>query len=179
MKLSLALILSLVMANAMAQDSRTYTKVSSSKAIVTINTPDEDSVQAAIYLDGAENEKFIQDLLKDKNSELAKLKAKLELENCGEVSTDDNAWIDGCGEVHISDAVNTDFGRSGWMGGFSGYSFFVGFRSDGTGRFLSSNHLVQIFESTEALVDTEGEYTKTVEKTLSLGKIIELPSSDQ
>lgn len=178
MKKTMILMLSLVMVNSFASEGRSYQKTSSGEAIVTIKTEESDSTQAAVYLDGAENERFIQDLLKDKNSELAKLKAKIELDNCGENSTEENSWIDGCGEVEISDTIRTEFGRAGWMGGYAGYSLFVGFRSDGTGRFLNSTHLVTIYEGTDAKTNEEGEYTGVVEKTLALGKIIQLTSQE-
>ena len=178
MKKTLVAVLSLVMMNSFAQESRSYTKLSASEAQVTIKTEETDSTQGAVYLDGIENERFVQDLLKDKNSELAKLKAKIEMDNCGELSTEENSWIDGCGEVELTEAIRTSFGRGGWTGGFAGYTFFVGFRSDGTGRYFDSTHMVTIYEGTEAQTTEEGDYSGIVEKILSLGQITELPKAN-
>lgn len=178
MKKTLILMLSVFMVNSFAEETKTYLKTSASEAVVTIKTEETDSTQAAMYLDGLDNERFIQDLLKDKNSELAKLKAKIELETCGSNSTEDNSWIDGCGEVELTEAVRTEFGRGGWMGGYAGYTFFVGFRNDGTGRYFGSTHMVTIFEGTDAQTNESGEYIGIVEKTLSLGKITELPKAE-
>ena len=179
MKKTLVAVLSLVMMNSFAQESRSYLKLSASEAKVTIQTEETDSTQGAVYLDGIENERFIQDLLKDKNSDLAKLKAKIEMDNCDKVSTEENSWIDGCGEVELSEPVRTSFGRDGWTGGFAGYTFFVGFRSDGTGRYLESTHMVTIYEGTDAQTNENGDYSGVVEKTLSLGKITELPKANE
>lgn len=178
MKTTLFIVLSLIMVNSFAQESRNYTKISSSEATVTIKTEETDSTQGAVYLDGAENERFIQDLLLDNNSELAKLKSKLEMDNCGELSSKDSPWINGCGEVEITDLVRTSFGRGGWFGGYAGYTFFIGFRNDGTGRYFESSHMVTIFEGTEAQTNENGDYSGVVEKTLSLGQITELPNAN-
>ncbi|MGZ3789342.1 MAG: hypothetical protein ACXVLQ_12515, partial [Bacteriovorax sp.] len=128
MKLFLPACLSLCLSmNLYAAEKRTYTKLNSTEAQVDIVTEEQASIQAATYVDGKENERFIKDVMKDKNSPLYKLKLAIEKENCETNSTPDQSWIEGCGEVTITKEVRTSFGRGGWSSGGSGYTFFVGF----------------------------------------------------
>jgi len=157
-----------------AEEQRSYKKTSSTEAVVTITTEETDSTQAASYVDGKENETFIKDLLKDSSSPLAKLVKEIELQNCEETSTPDNSWIDGCGEVRITKTTLTSFGRGGWASAGAGYTFFVGFVSDGTGRFFESTHMVTITESADAQTNDNYDYSGIVLKTLNLVEIKKL-----
>lgn len=154
-----------------AQESRSYKKVDADHAQVLITTEDSEAVQAAAYVDAQENKKFIEMMLADPGSQLAKLKAAIEKEHCDANSTPDNSWIAACGEVQITDAVRTGFGRGGWMEAGAGYSFFVGFMDDGTGHFFGVDYIVTIGEDVTANVDENGEYKGSVTKELSLGSI--------
>lgn len=145
---------------------KTYSKVAADKVEVLIEAGD--SVQAASFIDREETEKFLKGMLKDKNSKLSQLKSKLEIENCDTNSNDEESWIEGCGEVELTPFVQTSYGRGGWASAGAGYSFFVGFRSDGTGRFFEANYLVNFYESVEAIGEGEnfdGKYLKTLELT--------------
>ena len=172
----LGLFVLVVSANVQAEaERREYKKDNNMQSTVTIHTEETDGTQAAIYVDGLENKQFIKDLLADPSSPLAILKAEIEKENCETVSSPDNSWIDGCGEVTITDAVTTSFGRGGWMSAGAGYTFFVGFTSDGTGRFFTSTHMVTISESAEAQVTADTfDYNGIVIKTLTLDEIKKL-----
>lgn len=176
MKSLLLGLLVLTLSNAaLAGETRTYKKLSSSEATVTIKTEETEYTQAAGYVDGQENEKFIADLLKDPSSPLAKVAREIEQENCGETSTADNSWIDGCGEVTITKEVRTSFGRGGWASAGAGYTFFIGFTSDGTGRFFDVSHMVTIFESADAQTDAETfDYNGEIIKSLGLVEIKKL-----
>jgi hypothetical protein len=154
-----------------AEELRTYKKDSNLQATITIQTEETDSTQAAIYVDEKENKKFIDDLLSDPNSLLAQLKSKIELENCEANSTLENTWIDGCGEVTVTEFVRTSFGRGGWASAGASYTFFVGFTSDGTGRFFDVSHMVTISESADAQTNNDGDYNGIVIKTLTLDSI--------
>lgn len=154
-------------------EKREYKKVNANEAVVTITTEETDGTQAAVYVDAAENKKFIEELLKDPKSKLAQAVSDLEMSTCGANSTPENPWIDGCGEVTITDAVRTSFGRGGWMSAGAGYTFFVGFTSDGSGRFFDVSYMVTISEGAEAQVkgDDSFEYSGVVLKSLSLDKV--------
>ena len=165
-----------LLASAAHADTREFKKISANSAQVIITTDDKDSVQAATYLDGQENVKLLSTFLADPKSELAKLKAKVELANCDTNSTPGDGWIPQCGEVVLSTLVTTSFGRGGWAEGSAEYSFFVSFRMDGTGRFLESLYLVSIAESVEAKIDPNYNYTGQVVKTLSFGSVQKLPT---
>ena len=158
----------------LADESRTYKKISSVDALIEIKTEEQDSTQAAAYVDAQENDRFIQELLKDKESPLSQLKTQIELSNCETTSTEENDWIDGCGEVTITKSVRTSFGRGGWQSAGAAYTFFVGFTSDGTGRFFDVSHMVTITETAEAQIDAEYNCNGTVHKFLSLDTIVEL-----
>lgn len=161
----------LISFNALASEKRTYAKMNSSEAQVRIETEERDSVQAAVYADGLENTKFIQDMLNDKKSILYKLKSDIEKENCNKNSTSEKTWIDGCGEVTLTREVRTSFGRGGWMSGGGSYTFFVGFTNDGSGRFFDVSHMVIISESAEAQTKKDGNYSGIIIKSLNLVKI--------
>lgn len=170
------LVLSLfVTLSAHADDVRDFQKVNSNKAIVSIETEDKDGTQAAAYLDGAENPQFINMLLDDSQSRLSLLKQTLEMEHCQKISATPDGWIDGCGAVEVTEIIRTSFGRGGWMEGASGYTFFVGFRSAGTGHYFESTHMVTFTEHVVANTDANMKYLGSVTKTLELGKIVKLP----
>jgi hypothetical protein len=172
----LILLLSTLSFNLHAEEeTRTFLKLSENEAQVTIKTEETDSTQAAVYVDGQENSIFINMLLKDKTSKLSKLKASIEMENCETTSTDENPWIDGCGEVTITSEVRTAFGRGGWMSAGAVYTFFVGFTNAGTGRFFTATHMVNMSEESEAQIDGDYEYNGIVLKHLALDEIIKLP----
>lgn len=157
-----------------AEEVREYKKTSSTEALVTIHTEEQDNTQAAAYVDAQENDKFISDLQKDPQSSLAKLIKEIELRNCDATSTPDKSWIDGCGEITITKEVKTGFGRGGWASAGASYKFFVGFTSDGSGRFFSVSHMVTISESAEAQVDGDYNYSGVVLKTLTLDNITKI-----
>ncbi len=163
-----------------AAETRTYKKADSTAATVSIKTEETDYTQAAGYVDAQENEQFIAELLKDPSSPLAKLVKEIELANCEQTSTPENKWIDGCGEVTITEAVRTSFGRGGWASAGAGYTFFVGFTSDGSGRFFDVSHMVTIFEAAEAQTKEEsGDYSGEIIKYLSLSEIKKLETSGE
>lgn len=169
-----ALVLTFTTSIYAADETRIYKKVSSTEALVTINTEETSGTQAAQYVDAQENEKFISELLKDESSPLAKLVKEIELQNCEATSTSENTWIDGCGEVRITKTLMTSFGRGGWASAGAGYTFFVGFVSDGTGRFFDVSHMVTIYESADAQTNDDYDYSGVVLKTLSLHEIKKL-----
>jgi hypothetical protein len=161
---------------AMADESYklTYTKLDADNAQVLIETGANGESQAAVLVNGDYNQKFLDEMLKDKNSKLSKLKAQIEIENCEENSTDENPYIDGCGEVQITNSVETSFGRGGWASAGAGYSFFVGFRNSGSGRFFEATYLVNFSEGVEAIGGANDEFDGTFLKTLSLNSIKKL-----
>lgn len=170
----LSLIVLTIASNTQAETiNREYKKISSTHAQVVIKV-EEDFVQAAEFVDQVENARYMEDLLKDPNSPLAQIKKQIEKDNCDENSTEENSWIDGCGEVRITKEVLTGFGRGGWAGAGATYTFFIGFSSDGTGRFFDVTHMITFSESAGAEVDNEGNFTKIVTKDLELIKIKKL-----
>ncbi|MDD4976414.1 MAG: hypothetical protein PHY93_18800 [Bacteriovorax sp.] len=169
------LIISTLSFGLKAEEIRTFNKLNASQAEVIIQTEETDATQAAMYVDGKENEQFIKMLLQDKTSDLARLKAKIELDNCDQNSTDENPWITGCGEVTITSEVKTAFGRGGWMSGSANYTFFVGFTEDGSGRFFEATYMVKISEDAEAQVNGDFKYNGIIKKYLSFDKISALP----
>lgn len=177
--LTLGLLALALANNAMADETRSYKKISAVEAVVTIKTEETDSTQAAAYIDANENQQFIADLLKDSSSPLAKLVKEIELANCEATSTPEDSWIEGCGQVTITKEVRTAFGRGGWASGAAGYTFFVGFTSDGTGRFFDVSHMVTISEAVEAQSNNDGDYTGEVLKTLSLMEIKKLETAEE
>jgi hypothetical protein len=176
MKQAAFLIAATLLVSAAHAETREFKKTTANSAQVVITTDDKDSVQAATYLDGQENNKLLSQLLADPNSKLAKLKATIEKANCDANSTPNDDWIPQCGEVELSTLVQTSFGRGGWAEGNAEYSFFVSFRMDGTGHFLESLYLVSIVESVEAKTDANYNYAGQVVKSLSLGSVQKLPA---
>ncbi len=156
-------------------ESRTFTKVDANHASVKIVTDEADGTQAASYVDAAENKQFIAMLLADSTSNLSKIKYDLETAHCDAHSTPDDSWNPTCGGVELTDYVLTSFGRGGWMEAGAGYTFFVGFRDDGTGHFFNSEYMVVIGEDATANTNESGEYAGSVTKTLSLSTITKLP----
>jgi hypothetical protein len=171
MRLILVFAFVLFSISAGADEVRTYKKLNSSQAEVVIQTVEQDSTQAAAYVDGLENEQFVNDLLKDKNSLLYKLKHDIEIENCDHASTTESSWIPGCGEVTLTARVRTSFGRGGWDAGGAAYTFFIGFTEEGTGHFFDVSHMVTISESVLAQTNSAGDYSGKIIKTLNFGKI--------
>lgn len=158
-------------------EQRTFEKTSPASANVKIISDDPDAVQAAQFVDAAENNMFVEIMLKDKNSPLSEIRKKLELENCHEESSD-GGWIDQCGQVEITDSIQTYFGRGGWMSAGAAYTFFVGFRHDGTGRYFSSAYMVTITEDVEANTNEDMSYNGSLTKSLNLKDAVKLPTQD-
>lgn len=154
-----------------AAEQRTYIKYNSSEARVIIKTDGQNAIEASTYVDAQENEKFIQDLLNDKNSKLNELKVAIENENCQQFSSHTKSQIIGCGEVTITKEVRTSYGKGGWDMAGSSYSFFVGFTNEGSGRYFDTSYMVTISEVVEAQTNKDGTYAGTVIKTLNLGPI--------
>lgn len=168
---SLVLVLIFLSSLSHAGEIRKYKKINSSQSEVIIQTVEHDSTQASSYVDGKENQQFIQDLLDDNTSLLFKLKQQIEKEYCGKTSTVQIRHIDGCGEVELTNDVMTSFGRGGWDSGGASYTFFMGFREEGTGHFFDVSHMVTIGESVLAETTSAGDYAGRVIKTLSFGRI--------
>jgi hypothetical protein len=160
-----------------AGESRNYFKISSSKAQVKIITEERDSTQAAAYVDGKENDKFIQDMLKDKSSKLFKIKQTIESENCSRTSIPIAKWIAGCGEVTLTKLLQTSFGRGGWESGGATYTFFVGFTTEGSGHFFEVYYMVVISETAEADKTSSGDYAGSITKTLNLSKVTRMDNT--
>ncbi len=160
---------------AYAAEQRTFTKIDPEAATVKIVTEETDGVQAAAYVDAAENSQFIQMMRDDSQSSLAQIKNQMELDNCGETSTDPEGWIPSCGRVEITPFVRTSFGRGGWMEAGADYTFFVGFRFSGSGHFFESKYMVTINETVVADVNEQMEYLGSLTKSLSLEHILALP----
>lgn len=151
-----------------------YTKMDANSAQVIIATGPEGESQAAVLVNGEQNQQFIDELLKDKSSKLAQLKAQIEMENCETTSTDTETYIDGCGEVRITPAVVTSFGRGGWASAGAGYTFFVGFVEAGTGRFFEATYMIKMSESVEAIGGENDEFDGTFLKLLTLDEVKKL-----
>lgn len=158
-------------------EQRTFEKTGPASATVKIVSDDPDAVQAAQFVDAAENNTFLEMMLKDKNSPLSEIRKKLELENCDEESSD-GGWINQCGQVEITDSIQTYFGRGGWMSAGAAYTFFVGFRHDGTGRYFSSAYMVTITEDVEANTNEDMGYNGSLTKSLNLKDTVKLPTQD-
>ncbi len=172
------LLLSLTLATH-AAETRTYKKVSPTVASVEILVDAEEPGQAGVYVDGKETKTFIKELLADPESPLYKLKKEIELANCEETSKGEQTWIDMCGEVTITPTIRTSFGRGGWADAGAGYTFFVGFTSDGTSRLFSVSHMVTINEGVEAEFSDQGEFVGKFIKTISFSAIKELETQTQ
>jgi hypothetical protein len=150
-----------------AAATRTYKKVNTTVASVEILVDAEEAGQAGTYVDGQETNTFIKELLANPESPLYKLKKEIELANCEETSKGEETWIDMCGEVTITPTIRTSFGRGGWAEAGAGYTFFIGFTSDGTGRFFDVSHMVTISEGVEAEFSDQGEFVGKFIKSLS------------
>lgn len=174
MKSFLSILVLTMSVNVFASETREYKKQSATEATVTINTEETDGTQAAAYTDSKENDTFIEALLKDGKSPLYKLARDLEFENCETNSTPEKPYIDDCGEVTITPAVRTFFGRGGWQNATAGYSFFIGFTQAGSGRFFGVSHMITIYEESDAQLKLDGEYSGIVIKTLSLVKVLKI-----
>jgi len=154
--------------------SLSITSYASESLEVTIKLEEDGYGQAAVYVNAELNDSFVQKLLTDKDSRLNQLKSELEMEACGENSTATKTWIDGCGEVEVTSAVQTAFGRGGWADAGAAYTFFIGFRNAGTGRFFEATHMITISESVEAVMKEDGEFAGKFLKTLKLETIKKL-----
>lgn len=170
MKFPILLLLALSF-NCQAEEIKIYKKLNSSQAEVVIQTAQQDGIQTAAYVDGGENDHFVSDLMSDKKSLLNKLKRQIEMENCEQTSTDETTQIPGCGEVQLTNFILTSFGRGGWDSAGAAYTFFIGFRQEGTGRFFDVSHMVTISESVLAQTTEDGSYAGKIIKTLNFGKI--------
>lgn len=139
-------------------------------AKLTITTEDSESVQAAQYADGGEVSKFVDLVLANPKSAIAREKAAIEKENCDPQDAEDLALM--CGSVEFSEPVRVSYYRSGWSEGGASYVVFMGFRASGTGHDLNLNRAILISESTEAKMDpNEGSFQGTVLKTYKLNRI--------
>lgn len=160
---------------AQAVESRKIEKIDSEKVQVHIITEEPDGVQAAMYVDGDEIETFIQMLLLDSSSRLAQVRDHLEQEICAPAAVRYGGWIEDCGAVELTPAVQTSFARAGWMSAGAQYTFFVGFRHAGSGRMFDVSYMVTIREDVEAELAPEGIRGSILKKTLSLDKVTEIP----
>lgn len=158
--------------------NRSYKKISSVEAVVTITEESTEGTQAAIYVDGIESNRFIADLVADQNSPLAKAVKAMEMENCDETSTEPLGYIERCGSVEITNSVQVSFGRGGWASAGQSSVYFVGFRSDGTGNYFNSDYMIKVSESVEAQTDENGEFNGTLLKVYSLDKVTQLPREE-
>lgn len=154
--------------------NRSYKKVSSVEAVVTITEESNEGTQAAMYVDGIESDRFVSDLAADKNSPLAKAIKEIEMESCGEVSTSPLEYIEGCGSVEITNSVQVYYGRGGWAEAGQSSVYFVGFRFDGTGNIFGSSYMIKVSESVSAQTDDNGQYNGTLLKVYSLDKVTKL-----
>jgi hypothetical protein len=154
------------------EEIRTYKKTGATTAEVLIQNAD---TQAAMYIDGNENAQFISELLEDSQSPLSKLAKEIQDEMCGDMTDEEDMPLDySCGYVDLSNTVMTSYGRGGWMSAGASYTFFMGFRHAGTGRFFESTHMITIHESVEATVDENYEPNGEMVKYLEFGKIKKL-----
>jgi len=171
MKILLLGLVILMSFNALAFEKRTYTKINSSEAQVKIETEQKDFTQVENFLDGRENGKFIQDMLKDKKSILHKIISDIEIDNCQQPIIANKSVTEDCGEVTLTKEVRTSFGISNGMSGGGTYTFFVGFTNAGSGRYFDVSHMVTISERAEAQTSKDGRYSGVVLKSLYLVKV--------
>lgn len=169
------LILSFLSSVSWAAETRIFSKVDKERAIVKIHTEKQEGIQAAAYVDGAENEKFVKMLLAEPTSRLSQLRKQIEDKNCDFEAARFQGWIDDCGIVEWTPAVQTSFLRGGWMIAGGQYSFFMGFRQAGTGRMFDVTYMVVIQEEVSADVVDEMASTGSLTKELSVVKILHLP----
>lgn len=158
-------------------EQRSFIKSSPDLAVVQIGTDSaQQGVQAAQFVDGMENKQYIQMMLADKASQLARIRSQLELDSCGKESKN-GEWIKSCGQVEVTDFVRTSFGRLGWGMAGASYTFFIGFRMDGSGQYFSSHYMVTVNETVEANTNN-GKYSGSLNKNLGLENISKLPQKD-
>lgn len=159
-----ALVLSLLVLTVSSQahaESRTYKKINSSEAVVTIHTDEKDGTQAMLYNDGKENDTFIQDLLTDKSSAFYKASQNIILEYCGKTE------VTNCGNVTLTESIRTAFGRAGWMETGSVFTSFLGFTHEGSGRYFGVDYQIEVTEEVAAQVNADDQYNGIVKKHLS------------
>lgn len=160
---------------ALAAESRQFTKVDTERAVVKIVTDEGQGVQAAVFVDGEENEKFMKMLLEEPNSRLASLRDELEKENCDPSAQRYDSWIEDCGSVEFTDPVQTSFARGGWMSAGAQYTYFVGFRHAGTGHIFEATYMVVIQEEVNAEMNQQNGTPSVLKKDLSLVRIVRMP----
>lgn len=136
---------------------------------LSIFTPKEEGVQAAAYVNANELPQVINLLLQDPSSDLSKAKREIEEKECPGVPSQE-VGVE-CGRVQFTSAVQTSFGRGGWMDGAGIWTFFVGFRENGTGHFFDAQYGVEMSETVSAQVDKDGVYTGELVKEYGLKRI--------
>lgn len=161
---------------AWAGETRSFLKVDAERALVKIQAEDRQAVQAAAYADGAENDQFVRMLLEEPASRMSLLRKQIEDQNCEAEAARFDGWIDDCGIIEWTPAVQTSFARGGWMAAAAQYTFFVGFRHAGTGRMFDVTHMVVLQEDVTADVVDEMAPTGSLTKELSVVKILRLPA---
>lgn len=144
---------------------------------ISIFTPKEEGVQAAAYVNANELPQVIELLLQDPKSEVSKIKKEIEEKTCPGVPPQNIS--DECGHVEFTVAVQTAFGRGGWMDGGAAWTLFVGFRDNGTGRFYEAQYGVVINEDVVARVDQEGEYSGELVKTYTFIRVFKYDPRQQ
>lgn len=161
--------------SAFAAESRQFSKVDTEQAMVKIVTEESQGLQAAMYVDGAENEKFMKMLLEEPSSRLAALRDELEKENCDSEAPRYDSWIEDCGTVEFTEPVQTSFARGGWMSAGAKYTYFVGFRHAGTGHIFEASYMVVIQEEVNATLNQQTGAPGILTKDLSLVRIVRMP----
>lgn len=154
------LVLLSFMSYADESESRVYTRINEKSAKVMIKS---EIMQAAELVDGAENERFLTELLFDSKSELFKIKNKLAKEFCEAGSVvKENLEIEDCGYITITPGVITSFGRGGWAGAGAVYTIFIGFTANGSGRFFESKYMLKLSEdvNAESFGSSDGKFIK-------------------
>lgn len=174
MKAGILFVLLSISSVAQATEIRQFAKTSADAAQVTIQTEEQEGVQAAAYVDAQENEQFIKMLLEDPTSRLSELKKSIENQICETPAERHGDWIDGCGAVELTPAVQTSFTRGGWMYADAQYTFFVGFRHEGTGHMFDASHLVVISEQVTVELD-ESQQAKQIKKYLAVDRVVRFP----
>lgn len=158
-----------------AEQRSPLTKIDADSAKMTVTAGDQDSDQAAAYLDNSGLKEYIEMMRNDPNSRLAKEIAKIEKENCDETAKNPGDFIGNCGRIELSDSVETSFSRGGWMEGDMSRSFFVGFRQLGTGHFLEMSSIVTVNMAAVSSRDENQNFTGTIVKTFTLENISAMP----
>lgn len=173
--LSFFLVISLCYQNAFASvEKRIFTKLNSKKVEIRIDTIERDMTDASAYVDGRENQQFIDALLGDKQSKLAEVKLKIEKDFCADPLKIHETWIEGCGEVSRSKESMTSFTKTGWNRGAATYSYLMGFTSEGSGKHFFPTHRVSFLETASAQIKSEGHYSGVILKSIELTSLQEL-----